>query len=328
LAQGNSSSSYLTKSLSKEAIREVYARTSGGSIFVSGVSDTEARIEVYVRSNNNKEEFSKEETKKRIDEDYDLDVTASAGKLTATARPKLPNLNSKRALSISFKIYVPKSTTSDLGTSGGNIELSNLDGKQEFKTSGGSLMLNRLTGRVDGKTSGGNITLTDVTSDDVVLKTSGGRITAENCSGKLELVTSGGNIELEKLKGNIEANTSGGTVRGTGIQGELITHTSGGSINLRDFSGSVDASTSGGNIDMEIVKVGKYITASNSGGNIKVKMPADLGIDLKLRAEHIQINALKNFNGDQDEHKITGKMNGGGVPVDLSTSGTISLALE
>ncbi|MEJ7647295.1 MAG: DUF4097 family beta strand repeat-containing protein [Chryseolinea sp.] len=326
-AQGNDNSAYLNKSLSKDAIKEVYARTSGGGILVTGVSESEARIEVYVRSNNN-DNLSKDEAKKRIEEDYDLEVTASSGKLTATARPKLSNMNSKRSLSISFRIYAPKNVSTDLGTSGGNIDLNKLTGAQEFKTSGGSLTLDELSGKLDGKTSGGNISLSNITSDEVELTTSGGRITAENCRGNLELSTSGGNIDLEKLKGRIEAKTSGGTIRGTAIDGELITHTSGGSINLKDFSGSVDASTSGGNIDMEIIKVGKYITASNSGGNIKLKMPANLGMDLKLRAEHFQINSLKNFTGDQDEHKITGKMNGGGVPVDISTNGTLSMALE
>ncbi len=325
--QGNDNSLFLTKSLTKDEIKEVYARTSGGGIVVSGAPVNEARIEVYVRSNNH-DEFSKEEMKKRIEEDYDLDVTASSGKLTATAKPKLSNLNSKKALTISFSIYVPKNASTDLSTSGGNIDLNNLTGTQEFRTSGGSLTLDELSGKLDGKTSGGNISLSNIISDDVALTTSGGRITAENCNGKLELFTSGGNIEMEKLKGTIDAKTSGGTVRGTQIEGELITHTSGGSISLKDFSGSVDASTSGGNIDMEIKKPGKYITASNSGGNIKLRMPGDLGLDLKLRAEHIQINTLKNFTGDQDEHKITGKINGGGVPVDISTSGTISLALE
>ncbi|HTE33438.1 MAG TPA: DUF4097 family beta strand repeat-containing protein [Chryseolinea sp.] len=326
-AQWTEGSIYLTKSLSKESIKEVYARTSGGGITVEGASDSEARVEVYVKANNNHSDLSKEEVKARIEEDYDLEVTAASGKVTAIAKPKHFNLNSKRTLNIGFKFYVPQQTDTDLNTSGGNISLSKLSGKQDFTTSGGGLTLNDLTGKINGKTSGGNITVSNV-RDQMDLSTSGGGIDVENSSGTIRLATSGGNINLEKLKGEINANTSGGSIRAEGISGELITHTSGGSITLRDHAGSVDASTSGGNIDMEIDEIGKYITASNSGGNVKVKMPSNKGVNLKLRGESIHINSLQNFTGDQDEHKVVGKMNGGGIPVDISTSGSITLALQ
>jgi len=128
---------YLTKSLSTELVRDVYARTSGGGINISGVSATEARIEVYVQPNNNGNDLSKEEIRKRLEDDYDLNVSVSGGKLTAIAKPKNENLNWKRNLSISFKIYVPKNVNTDMKTSGGGISLANLSGTHNFSTSGG-----------------------------------------------------------------------------------------------------------------------------------------------------------------------------------------------
>lgn len=318
---------YLTKSLSSESIRDVYARTSGGGLTVSGVPASEARIEVYVQPNNNRNELSREEIKQRLEEDYDLDVSAAGSKLTAIAKPRHGNMNGKRNLSISFKIYVPSSVNTDLNTSGGGITLSNLAGTHNFSTSGGGLRIDKLSGKIHGRTSGGGITVLD-SKDDIDLSTSGGGIEVENCSGNLILATSGGSINLDRLKGTIQASTSGGTVRGNGINGELKTHTSGGSVSLRDLLGSVEASTSGGNMDIEIEELGKYVTVSNSGGNIQVKMPGNKGVDLKLRAERIRIAELKNFNGEQEEHKVTGKINGGGIPVDIQTNGTITLALK
>jgi hypothetical protein len=81
-------------------------------------------------------------------------------------------------------------------------------------------------------------------------------------------------------------------------------------------------------MDIEIDEFGKYFTASNSGGNIRIKMPGNKGIDLKLRAEDIRIESLNNFSGDKDEHRVTGKMNGGGVPVDVHTSGHMTIAFK
>lgn len=326
-AQSDEAVLMLTKSLSKEEIREIYVRTSGGSISATGGTATDARIEMYVQPNDYRSSMSKDEIKKRLDENYDFDVSASGGKATAVAKPKHSNLSSRQTLSISFRIYVPKEVTSDLSTSGGSIDLKGLSGNQNFSTSGGSLHLDDLSGKINGKTSGGSISISN-SRDNIDLATSGGSINAENCSGVIELSTSGGGIDLEKMKGEIRAKTSGGTVRGDGISGELITHTSGGSIKLKNLSGSVDASTSGGNIDMQIIDLGKYVTASNSGGNIQLRIPSDKGIDLKLRGDHIHVTSLKNFTGDQEERKIVGKLNGGGIPVDVSTNGTVTLTLD
>ncbi|HYI77299.1 MAG TPA: DUF4097 family beta strand repeat-containing protein, partial [Chryseolinea sp.] len=110
--------------------------------------------------------------------------------------------------------------------------------------------------------------------------------------------------------------------------GELTAHTSGGGVDLEGLEGSVDASTSGGNMDIEINKVDKYVTVHNSGGNIHVTLPANIGLDLKLRAEHIHLQNMQNFNGDKDEHHMEGKVNGGGVPVNIRTSGSVTVALN
>jgi DUF4097 and DUF4098 domain-containing protein YvlB len=81
-------------------------------------------------------------------------------------------------------------------------------------------------------------------------------------------------------------------------------------------------------MDIEIEDVGKYVTASNSGGNIQLKMPGNKGLDLRLRGNKIHMSDVKNFSGSQDEHKVTGKINGGGIPVEVNTSGSITLALQ
>lgn len=318
---------FMTKSLSGESITEVYARTSGGNISVSGASASEARIEVYVRPSNNRIAHSKEEIQQKLDDDYELTVSVANNKLTAVAEPKDSNMNWKKALSISFKVFVSQQVSTDLKTSGGGIALANLSGSHNFSTSGGGLNLDGLSGTIRGRTSGGGITVRN-TKDDIDLSTSGGGIRADNCSGNLVLRTSGGSINLSGLQGSINASTSGGPVHGRKIKGELVARTSGGSVELSDLACSVEAHTSGGNMDVAIIELGNYVTISNSGGNIRLELPGEKGIDLKLRANRIKIDALKNFSGQQDEHKITGKINGGGIPVDVHTSGGITMALK
>jgi DUF4097 and DUF4098 domain-containing protein YvlB len=318
---------FLTKSLSSESIHDIYARTSGGGIDVSGVSSGEARIEVYVYPSNNRSSLTKGELQEKLDKDYELTVSVEGNKLTAIAKPKDFDMNWKKALTISFKVFVPENVSTDLSTSGGGIALKNLSGTLNFSTSGGGLSLDQLRGKIHGRTSGGGITVTN-TNDDIDLATSGGGIKASNCRGNLKLSTSGGSIDLNDLQGSIEAGTSGGPVRASGIKGELIARTSGGSVDLQNLSCSVEAHTSGGNMNVAITELGKYVNVSNSGGNIRLEVPANKGMDLKLRGERIKMDNVSNFNGDQEENKVTGKMNGGGIPVDARTSGNITLAVK
>lgn len=323
----NGSEPFLTKTLAKESVSSVFARTAGGNILVSGVSAGEARIEVYITPNNNNKMLSKDEIKKRLEEDYEMKVEVTDGKLTAIAEPESSFTNWRQALNISFKIYVPTKVSTDLRTSGGGIELRDLSGTHNFSTSGGGLYLSKITGKTRGNTSGGGITVKD-SKDDISLSTSGGGITASNCSGTIRLNTSGGRIELEDLNGEIDAQTSGGPIRGDNIRGNLYGRTSGGRIELSRMASGIDVSTSGGGIDVELVEVVADINVSNSGGNISLKVPSNKGLNLRLRGDRISTVNLTNFDGDHDERRITGKVNGGGVEVSVSTSGSISFSMK
>ena len=319
---------YMTKSLSSESVKSTEVQTSGGSISVTGVNSTaETKVEVYISGNNGKNEISKEEIVKRL-EDYDLTVSVSNNKLTAFAKPKQRNMDWKKGLSISFKVFVLKNSSTDLSTSGGSINLTNLTGEQKFSTSGGSLNIDNVGGNIDGRTSGGSIHLAN-SRDDIDLSTSGGSIEARNCDGKLRLSTSGGSLNLKDLKGDIRATTSGGSVNGRNISGELVTHTSGGSIHLYDLACSLEASNSGGGIDIEIKELGKYVKVSNSGGHIDLQLPKDKGVDLDLSGGKIKTDQLGNFNGKIEDDQLEGKLNGGGVSVKVrSSGGRISLAFK
>lgn len=305
---------FMVKSLSGANVKEVEAVTSGGNISVAGVS-SEPKLEVYIQSNNGRSDLlTKNEIQQRLDEYYNLKVSVDGGKLTATAKPKSNSMNWKKGLSISFRIYVSPNTSTDLTTSGGNISLDNLSGTEDFTTSGGNLELTKVTGHITGRTSGGNITVSEA-KDNVDLTTSGGNIDAKNCQGKIRIETSGGSLKLRDLNGDIRATTSGGDVKGATITGDLEAHTSGGNVDLSNLSCSLETSTSGGNIDVEMATLDKSVKITNSGGNIDLQIPKGKGANLKLSGDKIKIEELTNFSGKQDDHDLSGTINGGGIPV-------------
>lgn len=320
---------YLTKAFGTEAIKNVEAETSGGNISVTGGAASDTRVEVYIRSNNGRDEqLSKEEIQQRLDADYVLDVSAQNGTITAKARTKHNNMNWKRALSISFKIFVPQTVSTDLTTSGGNIDLTNLSGDKKFTTSGGNLTLENISGKSKGATSGGNIYLKH-SKDDLKLSTSGGNIEATECTGTMKLTTSGGNLRLHKLNGDVDASTSGGNVEGETIEGSLSAHTSGGNVNLEDLACSLDASTSGGHMDIAIKELRKSVRISNSGGNISLQLPKGAGIDLDLQGRKVEDIKLDAFSGSVHDDSIRGKLNGGGTSVEVNAgSGHVSLSFQ
>jgi len=325
----NDNTPYQTKSFANQSITAVESRTSGGSIHVTGSHAADARVEMYVYPNNGrKNSLSKDEIEKKLAEDYDINISLSNNKITATAKPKDKFMNWNHALNVSFRIYVPQNVSTDLSTSGGSIHLASLSGSQSFRTSGGSLHVDHVTGKINGNTSGGSIHVTD-SRDDIDLSTSGGSIEASNCSGIIKLSTSGGSLRLSNLQGTIHAGTSGGSVHGSDISGELAAHTSGGNVDLTGLSCSLETSTSGGNIDVEIKELGSYVKINNSGGHINLQVPANKGLDLKLYGEKINTGSLSNFSGSTREHEMEGKINGGGVPVTVDAgSGKINLTFR
>lgn len=280
---------------------------------------SEARIEVYVSPNGSASSLTKEEIKQRLDERYDVEITAANGRLTAVAKSKERIKDWKKALNIAYKIYVPQAVSTDLATSGGSIRLENLSGTQKFSTSGGSLHIEGLSGKIDGRTSGGSIQLRN-SKDDIQLSTSGGSINADHCSGTLQLSTSGGSLTLENLDGNVTAKTSGGSVHADNVKGGLVAATSGGNVKLNNIAGNVEAETSGGGIEATVSEAATSVKLRNEGGNVRLQLPANKGFDLDLRADKINVQ-LANFTGRADENTVKGKLKEGGTVIDVRTSG-------
>jgi len=323
----NSQEPYLTKTFTNAAVKNVEVSTSGGSISVAGGDPSETRVEVYINGNNNRQ-LTKDEIQQLLNESYELTVALDGDKIVAKAKQKERNMNWKRSISISFKVYAPKAVSTDLATSGGSIKLADLTGNEKFTTSGGSLKVDNVSGKIDGSTSGGSINVSN-SHNDINLNTSGGSIEATNCDGKIKLSTSGGSLRLDALNGTIEANTSGGSIRANDIQGSLSTHTSGGSVRLESLACSVDASTSGGSMSVDVTKLGEYVRLNNSGGNIDLTLPKGSGLNLRLSGNKVNTVALSNFNGSVEDDNVNGTINGGGTEVVVRAgSGKINLSMQ
>lgn len=322
-AQSNQDEPYQTKTFTGN-LSEVRVDVSGGSIQVHGGNDKDVKVEMYATLNNwpaNK--LDKAEIEKRL-ADYELVMKTEGSSVVLSSRRK-PEVNwdSKRSISVSFKVFTPQNFTTNLKTSGGSIRLSHLKGPQQFQTSGGSLHMTDVTGKIQGRTSGGSIHL-EKCSDEMDLQTSGGSIHAEELAGKINLKTSGGSLRLSHLNGIIDATTSGGSIHGEDIAGELHTRTSGGSIRLSEMTAALDAESSAGSVDVEVKKLNKYLKLRSSAGSVTVRLPQKPGVDLAIRGNRVKF-PLVGFQGEADEYHVNGKLNGGGVPVTITATNNVSI---
>jgi hypothetical protein len=309
---------YMVKTFTASAIKNLKMNTSGGGLVVTGTSDPQARIEVYVQANQNRDDIiSKEDLEERL-KNYELTVSQDGNAIVAFAKNKTNNWG-KKSLSISFKAFMPQNITTDLNTSGGSISVKGITGNAIGRTSGGSISVVKCKNKIALKTSGGSISA-DNCSGNIDLSTSGGSISASDLDGSIDLTTSGGSISLDNLKGNTRAITSGGSIKATELRGESMVKTSGGSITLREIYGTLDAATSAGSMDVEIMELGKSLNLSVSSGGMNVKMPMNKGMNLDCAAQKVNIDGLKNFDGEIDKAYVKGKLNGGGIPVSMKVS--------
>lgn len=279
--------SYATKVSDDPFLTKTF-NLSSGELFVStsgGSIKVEGgnsnQVKVEMYVKSNKHSDSK--IREIIEDDYEIRIEKTGSRIEAVAKREGTGW-SWNGISISFVVYTPKDFECDLNTSGGSLRIAGVSGKSHE------------------------------------LKTSGGSITAEDMSGALEARTSGGSITVNHYNGEIDVKTSGGSIRLDGIRGDIEATTSGGGIRIKDVEGAVYATTSGGSIDAEINKLEDQLVLKTSGGSVHAEIPAGLGLDLDLRGNRVN-TSLNNFSGESKSDRVRGTVNGGGILVQLSTSG-------
>jgi hypothetical protein len=280
---------YSVTEFNVRATGHVNVSTSGGHILLVGTDSRTAKVEMHVRKNGRN--LTPDDTDLAA---YTITIEQRGNTIMANAERtrSIGNLwKGHNNVSISFTVYVPQGFTSNLRTSGGRVGIRNMSADQDARTSGGSVSLDNIRGKVDARTSGGSITISNVFGD-LHASTSGGSIMANGISGKVDLSTSGGSIIIDNALGRIHATTSGGSIVAT----------------VREVTESLRLST--------------------SGGSVTVTLPAGQGFDIDARGTRVESD-LSRFTGTNERGRMSGTVNGGGMPVHLRTSaGTVRISNE
>lgn len=215
----------------------------------------------------------------------------------------LAGRKASKNLHVEYIVTVPSRFALDLITSGGNVQVANIEGSVKVQSSGGNLKIGTVTGAISGQTSGGNIEM------------EGGQANAK-------LQTAGGDIRIGNLEGNLRAKTSGGNIVVSELKGDTDISTTGGEIKLKQADGGVKARTTGGNIKAQLSGVIKADSSlKTTGGNIDLAISDRTAVS--LRARTTGGNVKTDFEGDYNKQRTTivAEINGGGPELSAETTG-------
>jgi DUF4097 and DUF4098 domain-containing protein YvlB len=271
----------IEKQFSVQPDGELVIETDDGEISITGTDSNQVSVVVSERGSSERlERFS-------------LDFSQTGNKVTITGREDREFFHSwgNNSLDVKFQVLVPKKFNFRLNTSGGDIALQQVSGTTEGETSGGNIDLTEYDGKVRLTTSGGDLTVRKC-SGDFYLQTSGGNVRGESVVGTIDFETSGGNIVLRDTDGKLRASTSGGNIRAE-VKGNkgIDLETSGGNIIVmlpKSTTGTVDATTSGGDVSCDLEFSGKIKDGTMHG---KINGGGDL-IRLETSGGNIEIDPL------------------------------------
>lgn len=260
---------------------KVIARTSSGSITITGADVAECSVVAEICGRAPTEEEAQELAEQ-------VEIRLEEAGETLTVKADKPPTSNNRSISISYDITVPKQTNVECSSSYGSIKLAQLKGSVNGKTSSGTVTAENVEGTIDLDTSYGSITCRNISDGDIKLKTSSGTIKLFDASfGVCDADTSYGSINAERLDGD-----------SVGI------HSGSGGINMADtVAETADISTSYGRITCRQI-TSSDIKAKSSSGSIEVicsgATPADISASLVTSYGSIEFAGPPHFAGQVD----------------------------
>jgi hypothetical protein len=261
LAGGAQASTRIEKNLKLAPGGTLYLDTSGGDVTVKGTSESGARVVVTTNLSD-------------LESTFDLRFDEQPHAVQIVARRRSGTMWGSH-FNLRFDIQVPRQTSLELKTGGGDVHTSDLEGAMRLKTSGGDVEVSDVKGNLEAETSGGDMRIRQL-SGDLILHTSGGDIRASGVGGRVEIHSAGGDIEVSLVRGNAqggEVETSGGEIDvalDPAVNLNLEASAGGGDVRS-DLTLTVTGTVSESNLRGALGKGGALLRLRSAGGDIHLQ---------------------------------------------------------
>ena len=155
-----------------------------------------------------------------------------------------------------------------LGTSGGDIQVYDIQGTVQAETDGGLIQMDRIGSDVVARTGGGEIRFGTI-GGSIRCFSGGGLIQVDRAGKESWLETAGGDIFVRESGGPIHTSTAGGNIHGADAPRPWYRRGHpGGRIEVLQASGIVLADNSGGSIQ---VGAATGVRVASAGGSIRLR---------------------------------------------------------
>jgi DUF4097 and DUF4098 domain-containing protein YvlB len=214
-----------------------------------------------------------------------------------------------RNISISYDIIVPAETKLHSASGSGDQSIESIHGPIDATSGSGGLRASNIGDEARVRTGSGDIELHSIHGA-TRASAGSGTIRAMGISGALTASSGSGNVILEQTAaGDVEVSTGSGEVE------------------LKGVKGAVRASTGSGNVIAQGQPTGAWKLRTGSG-DVRIEFPQDAAFDLHAHTASGSIESSHEVSvqGKLSPREIDGKVHGGGVLVDVSTSsGSITI---
>ncbi|MEM8900172.1 MAG: hypothetical protein AAGC85_18805 [Bacteroidota bacterium] len=282
-------------------------KTFGGDIRISGNSTNKVEVKTDV-SHNGIKLVEEDPIMETFYEYYDLQIEKEGNTILAKAVRKGKLEEGHFAFGISFTIEMPSQAEIKAHANNGNIYVSDQSGQHTYTTNSGNVLLERVTGST-------------------LLVTSNGNVEKRDCVGDSDIRISGGELIMNRSEGDVSVSSTGENVILDHSGGSIFVRSSGGDVVITGKAKSMDVISNGRiSIKLDYIENGAHL---NTNGDVKAQIKGDKGLDLSLKAQRVEFNTSKDFKGTRKDSFVSGSVDGGGIPVNISaTGGEISLSVD
>ena len=160
-------------------------------------------------------------------------------------------------------------------------------------------------------------------------RTADGSLHVSGIEGNLELHTADGGVDISDVGGSLRLTASDGGIHMHNVTGTLESRSSDGHVTIDGTFTALQVHTSDGGLDLTVGEGSHLTTASriqSSDGQVTVKMPRSLAVDLDVHTSDGNINCelpltMEGYNSAHSSgHNLRGHLNSGGVPLEIHTS--------
>jgi DUF4097 and DUF4098 domain-containing protein YvlB len=141
----------------------------------------------------------------------------------------------------------------------------------------------------------------------------------------LELHTADGNLRIDDVRGNLQLETNDGDIRIHDAEGLVHANTHDGNIDVEGRFDMLNLRTGDGNIDAKVsASRGAQAawTLRSGDGNIRLALPDNFAADINAHTGDgsVKVDFPITTSGSSQENTVRGKINGGGISIELQTS--------